>query len=80
MAEEQKEDLYRLGPVEREKRGIEALPHDLHNAIKAAEEGQLLKEVLGESAARKLIELKIRENDNYRLAVTQLELEEGLNL
>ena len=77
---EQKEDLYHLDPVEREKRGISALPHDLHNAIKTAEKGELLRETLGESAARKLIELKIRENDLYRLAVTPLEHEYGLNL
>ncbi len=80
LRSEQQEDLYHLDAVERESRGIAALPHDLYAAVKAAEEGELLAATLGESAARKLVEMKLRENDNYRLQVTPLELVEGLQL
>jgi len=77
---EQKEDLYHLDSVAREEKNIAALPHDLYAAIKAAEGGSIVTETLGETAAKKLIELKLHEVDDYRLQVTKLELEKGLSL
>lgn len=77
---EEKRDLYHLDAVERERQGISSLPHDLYAAIKAAESGTIIAETLGESATAKLVALKLKENDAYRLQVTDLELQRGLNL
>ncbi len=80
LRDEQTEDLYRLDAVAREDKGIAALPHDLYAAIKAAEGGSILAETLGESAAKKLVELKLHENDEHRLQVTAMEIERGMRL
>lgn len=80
LRKEQKRDLYKLNAVERENAGIPSLPHDLYAAIRAAEGSSLLSETLGESAAKKLVEIKLKEVDEYRLTVTPLEIEKGMEL
>lgn len=63
-------DIYQLSNMEREKLDIQALPHDLYSAIRAAEDGTLLREVLGDQVFDKLIDTKLHESSKYRTTVT----------
>lgn len=80
LRQETKEDLYKLDAADRERRGIPSLPHDLYAAIQEAKKSPILDAALGETLKKKLIDLKLREVDAYRLAVTPLELANGLKL
>ena len=73
-------DLYQLSTLEREQQEIEALPHDLYDAVLCAKDSELLYEVLGEEVLKKLVETKLSEYDGYRLQVSNRELEEHLHL
>ncbi len=74
------EDLYDLSAGERADRSIDALPHDLYDAVQCAAESELLRDTLGEDVLAKLVETKLAEYDGYRLHVSSLELEESLKL
>ena len=73
-------DLYGLTTVEREEMNIDALPHDLFEAVRVAEHSEFLKDALGEDVHRKLVETKLVEADKFRLYVSQMDLEEHLML
>jgi glutamine synthetase len=73
-------DLYGLTPIEREEMGISSLPHDLFEAVQVAESSEFMREVLGERVHRKLVETKLSEVDEFRLAVSALDLEKHLVL
>ncbi len=73
-------DLYELTPMEREEMGIKALPHDLFEAVQVAESSSFLKEVLGQDVHRKLVETKLTEVDEFRLNVSDLDLEKHMVL
>lgn len=74
------EDLYHLSPSERVEKGIDALPHDLYDAVEEASSSELLRGLLSDGVLDKLVETKLNEYDAYRLAVTQRELAESLKL
>ena len=74
------DDLYHYTPLEREQQGIESLPHDLYDAVQKAADSELLRETLGEQVLDKLIETKINEDAEYRLHVSQREIEMSINL
>ncbi|MBI3910663.1 MAG: glutamine synthetase [Armatimonadetes bacterium] len=67
-----------LSAEERQRLGIESLPEDLYEAIKAAQQSELLQRVLGEHVFTKLIENKLMEWERYRAVVTDYELAEYL--
>ena len=71
-------DLYSLTLMERQKLGIESLPHDLYEAVKVAEPSEFLREALGDDVLDKLVRTKLMEADKYRLHVSSLELEDSL--
>jgi len=71
-------DLYSLTSMERQKLGIESLPHDLYEAVKVAEPSEFLREALGDDVLDKLVRTKLMEADKYRLHVSSLELEDSL--
>jgi glutamine synthetase len=73
-------NVYKLSEEEREKRGIGQLPGDLWEAIKLAEESDLMKKALGEEVFTSLIENKKIEWDTYRAHVTEWELDNYLSL
>lgn len=73
-------DLYGLTPQERVEMGINSLPHDLFEAVKVAEGSAFLRETLGETVLRKLIDTKVSEADKYRLNVSPLELKDHMVL
>jgi len=73
-------NVYKLSAEEREKRDIKQLPEDLWEAIKLAEESELLRKALGEEVFTSLIENKKIEWERYRAHVTEWELDNYLPL
>ncbi len=73
-------DLYELTPVERERKGIRSLPHDLYAAILEAENSQLLAKTLGEDVLNKILETKLADSERFRLYISPLDLETHMEL
>jgi glutamine synthetase len=71
-------NLYHLSHEEREKLGIHSLPSDLGEAIKEAENSELLYKCLGEHVFTRLLELKREEFEDYRVQVTPYEIQKYL--
>jgi glutamine synthetase len=72
------EDIFHMTEAERLKRGIISLPGSLGEAIAETEKSDLVREALGEHIFEKFIENKKIEWDNYRVHVSQFELENYL--
>jgi glutamine synthetase len=73
-------DLYELTPVERERLGVESLPHDLYAAIQMAEGSELLRDCLGDDVLNKLLETKLADFEKFRLYISPLDLERHMEL
>jgi glutamine synthetase len=78
LGEPVEEDIYHMTPKERQARGIDTLPDSLNQAIVLTERSKLVREALGEHVFVKFIENKKIEWDEYRLKVTDYELEKYL--
>ncbi len=78
LPEPMERNLYDLTPEERQKMGIESLPADLGEAIKEAENSELLHKALGEHVYNRLLEVKRAEFEDYRVQVTPYELKNFL--
>jgi len=72
------EDIFEMSEKERKENGIDSLPGSLQEAVQAMEKSELVKEALGEHIFQKFIENKNIEWDQYRLHVSQFELEKYL--
>lgn len=75
---EMTENLYELTEEERKERGIESLPGSLGEAIAATEKSELVREALGDHAFERFIWNKKNEWDEFRIQVTQYELDKLL--
>lgn len=71
-------NLYHLSDAERDKLGIESLPDSLGEAIDITEKSALVKKTLGDHVFSRFVELKKKEWEEYRVQVTQFELEKYL--
>lgn len=71
-------NLYELSEIERRELGIESLPDSLGEAIDITEKSELVKKTLGDHVFSRFVELKRKEWEDYRVQVTQYELEEYL--
>ena len=71
-------NIFELSEKEMKKAKIESLPSSLHQAIKEMEADPFIREVLGDHVFSKYVEAKRAEWDNYRLRVTQWEIDEYL--
>jgi glutamine synthetase len=71
-------DVYHMSPAERAALGIEELPGSLKEAIEYAKKSELLKEALGEHIYNQLIAEKEAEWDDYRIRVTEYEIQKYL--
>ncbi len=71
-------NVYEMSSEEREARGIRTLPENLHEAIRLAEQSELLRRTLGDHVFEKLIENKKIEWDRFKMQVTTWELEQYL--
>jgi glutamine synthetase len=73
-------NIYEMAEEERREAGIESLPEDLSEAIRAAEGSELLHETLGTHVLEYLVRNKREEWDAYKAYVTPYELERYLPL
>ena len=78
LPEPMERNLYDLSPSELQKLGVQSLPADLGEAIKEAENSELLQKALGEHTYSRLLELKRAEFEEYRLQVTPYEVQKFL--
>lgn len=72
------QDVYHMCPTERAKLGIEELPGSLIEAIEYAEKSEILREALGDHIFEQLIINKKMEWDDYRVRVTEYEIQKYL--
>jgi glutamine synthetase len=78
LADPVEEDIFHMGGEERQRRGILSLPGSLGEAISETETSTLVREALGEHIFGKFIENKKIEWDNYRVHVSQYEVDRYL--
>jgi glutamine synthetase len=69
------EDIYLMSREERKSRGIRTLPDSLYSSLEVAQESELVRETLGEHVFSKFVENKYIEWANYRVQVTEYEIE-----
>ena len=74
------DNLFTLTPKELAKKGIEALPSSLHDAVNEMEGSELLADTLGDHVFEWFIRNKREEWDAYQAEVTQFELDRYLPL
>lgn len=73
-------NIYEMSPKERLKNGIVDLPGSLHRALKALQQNEVVLAGLGEHIAQNFIAEKTAEYQEYRIQVTQWELERYLKM
>lgn len=73
-------NLYELGRSEREAMGIENLPENLKDAIKALKRNDVIKEALGTHVVEKFSMAKQKEWDDFRTSVTEWEIKKYLKV
>ncbi|MGN6189175.1 MAG: glutamine synthetase family protein [Conexibacter sp.] len=78
LPEPMEKNLYHLAPDERRRLGIEQLPATLGEAIELTAESELVLRTLGEHMFNRFVEIKRQEWEDYRVQVTQWELEKYL--
>jgi glutamine synthetase len=71
-------NLYHLTPEERRERGIVALPETLGEAIDEFAGSELMRRALGDHVFDNFVKLKRKEWDEYRVQLTEWELERYL--
>ncbi len=80
LEEPMETNLYHLSPAQRKERGIVALPETLGEAVDALSGSDLMRNALGEHIFERYIELKQKEWDEYRIQLTQWELDRYLGV
>jgi glutamine synthetase len=73
-------NLYHLTPEQRREQGIVSLPETLGEAIDALAGSKLMRRALGEHIHERYVELKRKEWDDYRIQLTQWELDRYLRV
>ncbi|MHA1650003.1 MAG: hypothetical protein ACTSYB_07400, partial [Candidatus Helarchaeota archaeon] len=72
-------NVYKMSYEERKSKGITSLPESLSEALKEMEKSELMQRALLPIAYRNFLEVKWNEWNEYRMQVTQWELERYLN-
>jgi glutamine synthetase len=80
LPEPMETNLYHLTPEQRETRGIVALPETLGEAIDELAHSQLARKALGPHIFDRYVELKRKEWDEYRVQLTQWEMDRYLKV
>jgi glutamine synthetase len=75
-----KANLYHMDDKERKECGIDTLPGSLSEAIEEMEKSSLIKETMGDHAYDHYVVGKKVEFDEYRISVSQWEIDQYLNL
>jgi glutamine synthetase len=78
LPEPMDKNLYHLASDERRRLGIEQLPETLGEAIELTAESELVLRALGEHMFNRYVEIKRQEWEDYRVQVTQWELDRYL--
>ena len=78
LPEPMEKNLYHLSGEERRRLGIGQLPETLGEAIELTAESELVLRTLGEHMFDRYVEIKRREWEEYRVQVTQWELDRYL--
>ena len=78
LPEPMEKNLYHLAPDDRRRLGIEQLPETLGEAIELTAESELVLRTLGEHMFNRFVEIKRQEWEDYRVQVTQWELDRYL--
>lgn len=73
-------NLYELNRDEREAMGIENLPENLKDAIKALKRSSVIREALGEHVVEKFVAAKKKEWDDFRTSVSEWEVNKYLKV
>ncbi|PSQ32165.1 type I glutamate--ammonia ligase [Halobacteriales archaeon SW_6_65_46] len=73
-----RENIYEFDEAKREEYGITTLPSNLGEALDALEADDLVTDALGDHVAEKFIEAKTAEYDDYRVDVSDWELDRYL--
>jgi len=73
-------NLYHLTPEQRKERGIVSLPETLGEAVDALAGSELVRKALGPHIFDRYVELKRAEWDEYRVQLTEWELEKYLSV
>jgi len=71
-------DIYALTAAERRKLGIDSLPGNLEDALDELEKSEMMRETLGAHVFTHYLYLKRKEWDEYRIQVTDYELDKFL--
>ena len=71
-------NLYHLSEEERKALGVESLPDSLGHALAYTERSELVRKTLGDHIFTRFIELKKKEWEEYRIQVTEYELNKYL--
>lgn len=76
--EEFRENIYELNDSDRESRGMESIPEDLHAAVAELKKDAFVQNILGKHIFSKFVEAKEAEWMQYRAQVTAWEIDEYL--
>ncbi|MGH3129505.1 MAG: glutamine synthetase family protein [Gaiellaceae bacterium] len=79
LPEPMETNLYHLTPEQREERGIIALPETLGEAIDALAHSALARKAMGPHIFDRYVEIKRKEWDEYRVQLSQWELDKYLS-
>jgi glutamine synthetase len=80
LPEPMEKNLYHLSPEDRKRLGIEQLPETLGEAIEITSESELMLRTFGEHIFNRYVEIKRQEWEDYRVQVTQWELDKYLSV
>lgn len=80
LAEPVEQNIFHMSPEERDKLGIESLPNSLEEAIRVAENSDLLKETLGDHVFTNLLANKRVEWEAYRIHVGEFEIDKYMSM
>jgi glutamine synthetase len=78
LPEPMEKNLYHISPEERKRLGIEQLPETLGEAIELTAESELVLRTFGEHIFNRYVEIKRQEWEDYRVQVSQWELDRYL--
>jgi len=73
-----RENIYEFDEAKREEYGITTLPSNLGEAIEALEDDEVIQDALGEHVYENFVEAKTQEYDEFRVDVSQWELDQYL--
>jgi len=80
LPEPMEKNLYHLSPDDRRRLGIEQLPETLGEAIELTAESELVLRTFGEHIFNRYVEIKRQEWEDYRVQVSQWELDRYLSV